>query len=36
MIFTKSVGCFHTFQQMMAEITKMSEPEPLSKTEDIK
>jgi hypothetical protein len=35
MVFTQQVGCFGTFQDMMAEISKMREPEPLSKTEDV-
>lgn len=36
MVFTKHVGCFDTFCEMMEEITKMKEPEPLMKTEDLK
>lgn len=36
MVFTQHTGCFPTFQQMMGEINKMSEPDFLSKTEDIK
>jgi hypothetical protein len=35
MVFTQHVGCFNTFQKMMDEISKMREPEPLSKTEDV-
>lgn len=36
MIFTKHTECFHTFSQMMEEIGKMKEPEPLFKTADLK
>ena len=36
MVFTQQTGCFSTFSEMMAEIAKMSEPEFLSKTEDVK
>ncbi len=35
MVFTQQVGCFPTFQEMMGEICKMSEPEFLSKTQDV-
>lgn len=35
MVFTQHVGCFKTFSEMLTEISKMSEPEPLSKTEDL-
>jgi len=35
MVFTQQVGCFPTFQQMMGEICNMSEPEFLSKTQDV-
>lgn len=35
MVFTKHTDCFKTFSEMMNEIAKMSEPEPLSKTEDL-
>lgn len=35
MVFTQQVGCFPTFAEMMAEINKMSEPDFLSKTEDV-
>jgi hypothetical protein len=35
MVFTQHTGCFPTFQEMMGEICKMSEPEFLSKTEDV-
>ena len=35
MVFTQQVGCFDTFQEMMGEICKMSEPDFLSKTEDV-
>lgn len=34
MIFTKTMNCYGTFTQMMEEITKMKEPEPLIKTEE--
>ena len=36
MVFTQQTGCFNTFSDMMKEISKMSEPDFLSKTEDIK
>ena len=35
MIFTKSTNCYPTFQQMMEEVTKLKEPEPLMKTQDL-
>lgn len=35
MVFTQQTGCFKTFSEMMTEISKMSEPEFLSKTEDL-
>ncbi len=35
MVFTQQTGCFPTFQEMMGEICKMSEPEFLSKTEEV-
>jgi hypothetical protein len=35
MVFTQQTGCFKTFSQMMTEISNMSEPEFLSKTEDV-
>lgn len=35
MVFTKHTECFDTFSQMMDEISKMREPEPLTKTEDL-
>jgi hypothetical protein len=35
MVFTKHVGCFDSFCDMMAEINKMKEAEPLVKTEDL-
>lgn len=35
MVFTKHVDCFETFSDMMEEILKMKEPEPLSKTDDL-
>ena len=35
MVFTQRTGCFKTFSEMMTEISKMSEPEFLSKTEDL-
>lgn len=35
MVFTQHVQCFKTFQEMMEEIIKMKEPEPLVKTEDV-
>ena len=35
MIFTKHVGCYETFQELMETIIKMKEPvPPLEKTED--
>ena len=34
MVFTQQTGCFKTFSDMMKEISKMSEPEFLSKAED--
>ena len=34
MVFTKHTECFNTFSQMMDEIAKMREPEPLVKTEE--
>ena len=36
MVFTQQTGCFKTFSEMLNEISKMSEPEFLSKTEDVK
>ena len=36
MVFTQQTGCFKTFSEMLAEISKMSEPDFLSKTEDVK
>ena len=36
MVFTKHVGCYDTFTDLMDQIVKMKEPEPLSKTDDIK
>jgi hypothetical protein len=36
MVFTQQTGCFKTFSEMLTEISKMSEPEFLSKTEDVK
>lgn len=36
MVFTQQTGCFPTFSEMMTEISKMSEPEFLSKTEELK
>lgn len=36
MIFTKHVGCYETFQELMETIIKMKEPvPPLEKTEDL-
>ena len=35
MVFTQTVGCFDTFQDMLAEIVRMREPTPLNKTEDV-
>jgi hypothetical protein len=35
MIFTKHVGVWPTFSQLMQEVGKMQEPEPLVKTEDL-
>lgn len=35
MVFTQQTGCFKTFSEMMTEISKMSEPDFLSKTEDL-
>lgn len=35
MVFTKSVDCYPTFQRMLEEITKLKEPEPLMKTQDL-
>ena len=36
MVFSHHTKCFSTFSDMMKEVCKMSEPEFLSKTEDIK
>ena len=36
MVFTQQTGAFGTFSEMLTEISKMREPEPLSKTEDVK
>jgi hypothetical protein len=33
MIFSKQVGCFETFSQLLTTVSKMSEVEPLSKTD---
>ena len=35
MVFTQQTGCFKTFSEMLTEISKMSEPEFLSKTEGL-
>lgn len=32
MVFTQHVGCYNTFQELMETITKLKEPDPLSKT----
>lgn len=34
MVFTQQVGCFKTFSEMMTEISKMTEPDFLSKQEE--
>ncbi len=34
-VFSKQVGCFETFSQLLSVITKMKENEPLVKTEDL-
>lgn len=36
MVFSKQVGCFEVFQQLLAAVVNMSEKEPLTKTDDIK
>jgi hypothetical protein len=36
MVFTQHTGCFKTFSEMMTEISNMSDPEPLSKTDELK
>lgn len=36
MVFTQQTGAFGTFSEMLTEISKMSEPEFLSKAEDVK
>ena len=33
MVFTKHTECFDTFSQMLDEVARMREPEPLIKTE---
>lgn len=34
MVFTKHVGCYPLFVEMMEEIMKMKEPEPLMKVDE--
>lgn len=36
MVFTEQVECYDTFHKMLVEISKMSEPEFLSKAQDVK
>lgn len=36
MVFTQQTGCFKTFSEMMTEISKMSEPDFLSKMDENK
>ncbi len=36
MVFTQQTGCFKTFGEMMTEVSKMSEPDFLSKTDELK
>jgi hypothetical protein len=35
MVFTQQTGCYTTFSEMMGEVNKMSEPDFLSKTQDV-
>jgi len=35
MVFTKHCNCYPVFCDMMADVIKMSDPEPLVKTEDV-
>lgn len=35
MVFSKQVGCFEVFQQLLSAVVNMSEKEPLAKTEDL-
>lgn len=36
MVFTQQTGCFKTFSEMLTEVSKMSEPDFLSKTDELK
>lgn len=35
MVFSKQVGCFEVFQQLLSAVVNMAEKEPLAKTEDL-